>query len=69
MFYEESDIAECRCGGMPEFKGSETGGYYVRCPECGIKTGTSTAGLESVLPVWNRIMDDAWPASDPKRGA
>ena len=69
-YYEEDDLAECRaCHVRPIYKrGSGNGGDYVRCPVCGIKTGTSTSGLEGVLPVWNAVMDDAWPESDPKRG-
>lgn len=67
-YYEEDDLAECRaCGVRPIYKeGSGNGGAYVRCPSCGIKTGTSTSGLEGVLPVWNRIMVDDW--QDPKEG-
>ena len=68
-YYEESDLAECRaCHVRPVYndgrKGS--GSCFVRCPSCGIKTGTSTSGLEGVLPVWNAIMDDRWPENDPK---
>ena len=69
-YYEESDLAECRvCHVKPIYKNgaSTSGSCYVRCPGCGIKTGTSTSGLEGVLPVWNAIMDDNWPESDPKR--
>lgn len=68
-YYEESDLAECRaCHVKPVYKDgcSGNGSSYVRCPVCGIKTGTSTSGLEGVLPVWNAVMDDSWPESDPK---
>lgn len=66
-YYEESDLAECRvCHVRPTYKDGtpSSGGSYVRCPVCGIKTGTSTAGLEGVLPTWNRLMVDGW--KDPK---
>lgn len=68
-YYEEADLAECRvCHVRPVYndgrKGSGTA--YVRCPVCGIKTGTSTSGLEGVLPTWNRLMVDGW--EDPKEG-
>ena len=66
-YYDEEDLAECRvCHVKPIYKDgtSSSGGAYVRCPECGIKTGTSTSGLEGVLPVWNRLMVDNW--EDPK---
>ena len=66
-YFEESDLAECRvCHVRPVYKDgtSSSGGSYVRCPKCGIKTGTSTSGLEGVLPVWNRLMVDNW--TDPK---
>ena len=68
-YYDEDDIAECRrCHAALEYKWSSTAqSGYIRCPKCGIKTGTSTSGLEGVLPVWNGIMDDRWPESDPKR--
>lgn len=69
-YYDEGDLAECRvCHVKPIYKdGARTNGAcYVRCPVCGIKTGTSTMGLEGVLPVWNAIMDDNWPESDPKK--
>ena len=68
-YYEESDLAECRvCHVRPTYKDgtSSSGGAYVRCPSCGIRTGTSTSGLEGVLPVWNRLMADNW--QDPKEG-
>lgn len=70
-YYDEDDLAECRiCHVRPTYRDgtSSSGGAYVRCPKCGIKTGMSTSGLEGVLPVWNAIMDDSWPESDPKRG-
>ena len=65
-YFEEEDLAECRaCHVKPEYKcNNSAGAAYVRCPVCGIKTGTSTAGLEGVLPTWNRIMVDDW--KDPK---
>lgn len=68
-YYDESDLAECRaCHVKPELNGrSSDGSRYLRCPVCGIKTGSSTSGLEGLLPVWNAVMDDAWPESDPKR--
>ena len=69
-YYDESDLAECRiCHVKPVYKFSSTSqAGSIRCPSCGIKTGTSTSGLEGVLPVWNAIMDDNWPESDPKAG-
>lgn len=69
-YYEESDLAECRaCHVRPEYRANGTNGAgHVICPKCGIRTGTSTSGLERVLPAWNAVMDDAWPESDPKRG-
>lgn len=67
-YYDEGDIAPCRkCGIKPDYrKGSGNSGDYIRCPGCGIKTGTSTSGLEGLIPTWNAIMDDGWPANDPK---
>ena len=67
-YYDESDLAPCRaCGVKPELKGKDSNGArYLRCPVCGVKTGSSTSGLEGLLPVWNAVMDDNWPASDPK---
>lgn len=67
-YYDEDDLAPCRaCGVKPELKGtSSDGSRYLRCPSCGIKTGSSTSGLEGVLPIWNAAMDDRWPESDPK---
>lgn len=61
-YFEEDDLAECRvCHVKPVYKvGSGNSGDYVRCPKCGIKTGTSTSGLGGVLPVWNRMMVDGW---------
>ena len=41
-------------------KGSGNSGDYVRCPKCGIKTGTSTSGLGHLVPVWNKLMVDGW---------
>lgn len=69
-FYEASDLAPCRaCKVPPVYKEStSSSGDYVRCPKCGIKTGSSTAGLEALVPRWNAIMADDWPASDPKAG-
>ena len=69
-YYEECDIAPCRaCGVQPVYSANNSSGAgYIRCPECGMKTGTSTSGLEGVLPAWNAVMDDEWPASDPKAG-
>ena len=69
-YYEESDLAECRaCHVRPEYRTSNTtGAGHVVCPKCGIRTGTSASGLERVLPAWNAVMDDSWPASDPKMG-
>ena len=67
-YYDEGDLAECRaCHVRPVFKRGTGDACFVRCPKCGIKTGTSTSGLEGVLPVWNAVMDDAWPESDPKK--
>lgn len=68
-YYDEDDLAPCRaCGVKPDMKGtSSDGARYLRCPKCGIKTGTSTGGLEGLLPVWNAVMDDGWPESDPKK--
>ena len=66
-YYEEGDLAECRVRHVrPVYKDgtSSSGDSYVRCPGCGIKTGTSTSGLEGVLPTWNRLMVDNW--TDPK---
>ena len=63
-YYDEGDLAECRaCHVRPVYKEC-SGAAYVRCPSCGIKTGTSTSGLEGVLPTWNRVMVDGW--QDPK---
>lgn len=69
-YYDPEDAAPCRaCHVQPEIKGSGSdGSRYLRCPECGIKTGTSTTGLDALIPKWNAVMDVAWPDSDPKRG-
>lgn len=68
-YYDEEDLAPCRaCGVAPVYNDgrSNGGSCSVRCPSCGIKTGTSTSGLEGVLPAWNAVMDGGWPQSDPK---
>lgn len=65
-YFDEEDLAPCRaCGVQPVYKeGSGNSGDYVRCPKCGIKTGTSTSGLGHLAPVWNKLMVDGW--EDPR---
>jgi len=65
-YLDEDDIAECRvCHVKPVYKesGASQAGM-IRCPKCGIKTGTSTSGLGAVAVVWNRVMVDGW--EDPR---
>ena len=52
-YFDEEDLAECRvCHVKPIYKkGSGNAGDYVRCPKCGIKTGTCTSGLGHLVPV------------------
>lgn len=54
-YYEESDLAECRaCHVRPEYRANGTNGAgHVICPKCGIRTGTSTSGLERSKQVAN----------------
>lgn len=56
-YLDESDLADCRCGGRAEFKGAQNGGgrYYVRCDECGIQTAKRTSE-QSVMLDWNKVM-------------
>lgn len=65
-YFDEEDLAPCRaCGVQPIYKkGAGNSGDYVRCPKCGVKTGTCTSGLGGLVPVWNRIMLDGW--EDPR---
>lgn len=67
MHYDKNDIAPCRaCGVAPDYRKASSDAYYLRCPECGIKTGTSTGGLDALVPKWNAVMDDDWPNTDPR---
>ena len=64
-YFDEEDIAPCRlCKVQPVYKGNVQTGGYIRCPKCGIKTGTCTSGLGGLIQTWNGIMVDGW--EDPR---
>ena len=60
VYLEESDLADCRCGGKAQYKHNANQTYQVRCAKCSMQTA-KRADNQAVMREWNKVMGGALP--------